>query len=50
MTILDTHIWVWWTEGGAQLPANYQAYLQSNQASGLGVRAISLYSLAGASG
>lgn len=29
MTILDTHIWVWWVDGGAQLPADYTALFQA---------------------
>ena len=26
MTVLDTHIWVWWVHGNAQLPSDYNAY------------------------
>ena len=37
MIILDTHVWVWWMDGGAQLPADYSALLQAEAANGLGV-------------
>ncbi len=46
MIILDTHIWVWWVDGGAQLPADYAALLQAEAPQGLGVCAISCWEVA----
>jgi PIN domain nuclease of toxin-antitoxin system len=44
--ILDTHIWVWWVHGDAQLPQAYQAKLQEKEAEGLGVSIISCWEVA----
>lgn len=46
MILLDTHVWVWWADGGAQLPADYLAYVQGEAAGGLGVSAISCWEVA----
>jgi PIN domain nuclease of toxin-antitoxin system len=46
MIVLDTHIWVWWVHGDAQLPPNYQAYIQAHEAGGLGTSAISCWEVA----
>ena len=46
MIILDTHVWVWWVDGGAQLPADYLALIQAEAANGLGVCAISCWEVA----
>ena len=46
MIILDTHIWVWWVDGAAQLPADYLALIQAEAASGIGVCAISCWEVA----
>lgn len=46
MIILDTHIWVWWIDGGSQLPANYLTLIQAEAANGLGVCAISCWEVA----
>ena len=46
MIILDTHIWVWWVDGGAQLPPDYRATIQAEAANGLGVCAISCWEVA----
>ena len=46
MIVLDTHVWVWWVDGGSQLPANYQALIQAEAANGLGVSAISCWEVA----
>ena len=46
MIILDTHIWVWWVDGGTQLPADYRALIQTEAANGLGVCAISCWEVA----
>jgi len=44
--VLDTHIWIWWVQGAAQLPPNYHAYVQAHEAQGLGVSAISCWEAA----
>jgi PIN domain nuclease of toxin-antitoxin system len=41
--VLDTHVWVWWVHGAAQLPPAYQAYITANEPQGLGVSAISCW-------
>ncbi len=46
MIILDTHIWVWWVHGNAQLPNAHHAYLQTHEAQGLGVSIISCWEVA----
>jgi PIN domain nuclease of toxin-antitoxin system len=44
--ILDTHIWVWWVDGGSQLPPDYLALIQAEAPNGLGVCAISCWEVA----
>jgi PIN domain nuclease of toxin-antitoxin system len=44
--VLDTHVWVWWVHGDPQLPPDHQAYIQANEAQGLGVCAISCWEVA----
>jgi PIN domain nuclease of toxin-antitoxin system len=44
--ILDTHVWVWWADGGAQLPPDYLALIQAEVPNGLGVCAISCWEVA----
>jgi PIN domain nuclease of toxin-antitoxin system len=46
MIVLDTHIWVWWVHGDAQLPQNYYEYLQEQESQGLGISAISCWEIA----
>jgi hypothetical protein len=46
--ILDTHVWVWWMDGGAQLPNDYQALIQAESPTGLGICAISCGAIPGA--
>ena len=46
MTVLDTHIWVWWVHGDNQLPAMQKEYLETNEQRGLGVSAISCWEVA----
>ena len=46
MIVLDTHIWVWWVHGDAQLPNNHRNYLQAHEAQGLGVSIISCWEVA----
>jgi PIN domain nuclease of toxin-antitoxin system len=44
--VLDTHVWVWWVDGGTQLPPDYLALLQAEAANGFGVSAISCWEVA----
>jgi PIN domain nuclease of toxin-antitoxin system len=44
--VLDTHIWVWWTHTAPQLPPAYLAYIQANEAQGIGISAISCWEVA----
>ncbi len=46
MIVLDTHIWVWWVHGDAQLPKDHEEYIQQQEAHGLGVSAISCWEVA----
>lgn len=46
MIVLDTHIWVCWVHGDAQLPNNHRAFLQTHEAQGLGVSIISCWEVA----
>lgn len=46
MIVLDTHIWVWWVNGAAQLPPAYQAYIRAHESQGLGLSAISCWEVA----
>lgn len=46
MIILDTHIWVWWVDGGSQLPPDYAELIQREARTGLGVCAISCWEVA----
>ena len=46
MIILDTHIWIWWVHGDAQLPHRLSAHLQANEENGFGVSAISCWEVA----
>ena len=46
MIVLDTHIWVWWVHGDANLPQGYSTYIESQEADGLGVSAISCWEVA----
>jgi PIN domain nuclease of toxin-antitoxin system len=44
--LLDTHIWVWWVNGSPQLTTAQRGHLEANEASGLGVTAISCWEVA----
>lgn len=46
MIVLDTHTWIWWVHADPNLPAAHHAYIQSQQAGGFGVRAISCWEVA----
>lgn len=43
MILLDTHIWVWWVDGSAQLTSAQQRHIQAHERSGLGVSVISCW-------
>ena len=40
MIVLDTHIWIWWVQGDANLTSQQVAWLQKYESQGLGVSAI----------
>jgi len=46
MIVLDTHIWVWWINGGAELSASKRQVLSERQADGLSVSVISCWEIA----
>ena len=46
MIILDTHVWVWWVDGGAQFPPDCRELIQMEAVNGLGVCAISCWEVA----
>jgi PIN domain nuclease of toxin-antitoxin system len=46
MIVLDTHIWVWWVHNDPRLPASHRSYVQQQEATGLGVGAISCWEVA----
>ena len=46
MIVLDTHIWVWWVNGSAELSAKKGQILSSHRADGLGVSVISCWEVA----
>jgi PIN domain nuclease of toxin-antitoxin system len=46
MIVLDTHIWVWWVDGGSQLTAQHQNWIDKYKADGLGISIISCWEVA----
>ena len=46
MIVLDTHIWIWWVHGDAQLPEHYETVIQQQEDQGLGISAISCWEVA----
>ena len=46
MILLDTHIWVWWVNGNAQLTGAHAKLLEENEATGLAVSVISCWEVA----
>jgi PIN domain nuclease of toxin-antitoxin system len=46
MIVLDTHIWVWWVRNDPQLPRTFYDFILSEEPTGLGVSAISLWEVA----
>jgi PIN domain nuclease of toxin-antitoxin system len=43
MILLDTHIWVWWVDGGQRLTTSQKQILKENELNGLGVSVISCW-------
>lgn len=46
MIILDTHIWVWWVHRDNQLPPKHHTFLETHEADGFGISAISCWEIA----
>src|SRR4029078_4692101 len=46
MIILDTHIWIWWTDGNTRLTDNDKALIENTRASGVGISAFSCWEVA----
>lgn len=46
MTLLDTQVWVWWTNDPDQIPPSIRGYVEANEKWGLGVSAISCLEVA----
>lgn len=46
MTLLDTHIWVWWVHGDERLGGSPLEILKSRESEGLGVSVISCWEVA----
>ncbi len=46
MTVLDTHVWIWWVNGSDRLTAVQQRVLDAGSTDGLGVSAISCWEVA----
>jgi PIN domain nuclease of toxin-antitoxin system len=46
MILLDTHVWIWWTHGDANLPTDLSAEIDRHEGDGIGVSAISCWEVA----
>ena len=46
MIVLDTHVWVWWVQLEPKLPRSAVQRLEQEEATGLGVSAISCWEIA----
>ncbi|MGI0481546.1 type II toxin-antitoxin system VapC family toxin [Geminocystis sp. CENA526] len=46
MILLDTHIWIWWTEQSPRLTDNQQQLIENYRYQGLGVSIISCWEIA----
>lgn len=46
MTVLDTHIWIWWVNQDPQLPPLHRESISTHERDGLGVSAISCWEVA----
>jgi len=44
--VLDTHVWIWWVQGDTRLRRTAVEVLQREEATGLGVSAISCWEIA----
>ncbi len=45
MIVLDTHVWVWWVHGDAQLPNSYHDTINNHEIDGLGISMISCWEI-----
>lgn len=46
MIVLDTHIWVWWVHGDAQLSSPQFKIIETNESNTIGISAISCWEVA----
>jgi PIN domain nuclease of toxin-antitoxin system len=46
MIVLDTHIWIWWVHDEKRLSKSQLKAIEANQATGIGVSAISCWEVA----
>ena len=46
MIVLDTHVWVWWVNGGPELTPAKKQILAMHEETGLGVSIISCWEIA----
>lgn len=46
MIVLDTHVWVFWVDGGANLPGAYKQVVAEGVKDGLGISAFSCWEVA----
>ena len=46
MIVLDTHIWIWWTQDDPLLPPDYKRYIDAHLTGGVGVSIISCWEIA----
>ncbi len=46
MIVADTHVWVWWVNGGDRLSPAQREALEEGETSGIGVSAISCWEVA----
>jgi PIN domain nuclease of toxin-antitoxin system len=44
--VLDTHVWIWWVHGDANLPEAYSRVIAEHESSGIGVSIISCWEIA----
>lgn len=46
MSLLDTHIWIWWVQATSRLSATHLTYLTANAPNGFGVSVYSVWEVA----
>ena len=46
MTLIDTHVWVWWITNSPRLSAHHRALIAAAESAGLGVSAITVWEVA----